>query len=286
MTAVTEGTYEHRGFEHAYEIHGEGEHTVVYMHGLLMDRQMNIGLAAALAKNGYRVVLLDLLGHGRSDTPLRASEYRMDAYAGDTIALLDHLGIDQAVIGGVSLGAGVSLQVAVHHPERVSGLIFEMPVLEWAVPAAAMFFTPFLLTMHYAATPAGWVAAGARRIPRTSNGALDSVLSLVSNAPEVTKAILHGILTGPVAPTVEQRREIDRPALVIGHGRDLIHPFSDAENLAGVLRRGQLLNARTMLELRVTPARLTAAIVQFLDEVHSPKTRHGPTIAAAAGRSR
>ena len=284
MTTVTEGTYEHRGYEHAYEVHGDGEHTVVYMHGLLMDSQMNIGLAEALAESGYRVVLLDLLGHGKSGTPLRASEYRMDAYAGDTTALLDHLEIEQAVIGGVSLGAGVGLQVAVRHPERVSGLIFEMPVLEWAVPAAAMFFTPFLLTMHYASTPAGWVAAGARRIPRTSNGALDSVLSLLSNAPEVTKAILHGILTGPVAPTLEQRREIDRPSLVIGHGRDIIHPFSDAENLAGVLPRGHLLNAHSMLELRVTPARLTAEIVEFLDEMHSPEVRHSPAIAAAAGR--
>ena len=167
---MAEGRFTHRGYEHAYEVIGDGAHTVVYMHGLLMDREMNRGLAEAIAGHGYRVVLPDFLGHGRSDTPQRASEYRMDAYAADMIALLDHLEVDRAVIGGVSLGAGVALQVAVATPDRARGLIFEMPVLEWAVPAAALFFTPILLAMHYAATPAGWLrrlCAPRARDPRT-----------------------------------------------------------------------------------------------------------------------
>ena len=267
---MVDGTFSHRGYEHRYEIHGGGERTVVYMHGLLMNSEMNRGLARAMADRGYRVVLPDFLGHGRSEAPLHASDYRMDAYATDTIALLDHLGVDRAVIGGVSLGAGVSLQVAVAAPERVQALIFEMPVLEWAVPAAALFFTPILLAMHYAATPAGWLADCASRVPRSINTALGSVLSLLSNRPEVTKAVLHGILTGPVAPTMEQRRQIEAPALVVGHARDLIHPFSDAENLASTLPNGQLLDARSMLELRVAPARLTAEILDFLDRASTP----------------
>ena len=259
-------TFEYRGHQHAYEIHGEGEQLFVYLHGLLMDRQMNRTLATTLAERGHRVALVDFLGHGQSDKPLHAGSYRMDAYAEDMLAFFDHLGADQAVVGGVSLGADVSLHLAVAAPDRLRGLVLEMPVLEWAVPAAALLFTPMLLTMHYAARPAGWAMRQIARIPRTTNSTLNSVLALLSSSPEVVKAVLHGVLTGPVAPTVEQRRAIDTPALVIAHGRDLIHPFSDAESLAAMLPNGRLAPAHSMLELRMRPDRLTDQITDFLDE--------------------
>ena len=55
---------------------------------------------------------LDLLGHGRSDRPEDPLVYSMTAFGGQVVALLDHLGAAQAVIGGTSLGANVSLEVA------------------------------------------------------------------------------------------------------------------------------------------------------------------------------
>lgn len=267
MAEVATHTFEHRGGRHAYEVHGEGDDLVVYMHGLLMDREMNRALALALVEHGYRVVLPDFLGHGMSDKPGHASAYRMDQYAIDMLALLDHLDAEQAVFGGVSLGADVSLHLAVAAPQRVRGLLFEMPVLEWAVPAAALLFTPILLAMHYVPGPAGWFGRQISRVPRTSNGSLNSLLTSLSMPPEVVKAVLHGILTGPVAPTVEQRRTIEAPALVIAHTRDMIHPFSDAENLSEALPNGRLVPAHSMLELRKRPDRLTGEIIDFLDEL-------------------
>ncbi len=264
--AVETGSFELGGSRLAYEVYGDGPRVFVYLHGLLMDSQMNQALARALAARGHKVVLLDLLGHGRSDKPLRASSYRMDAQGREVVALLDHLGVDRAVIGGVSLGAGVSLQVAVAAPERVRALVIEMPVLEWAVPAAALLFTPLLLVMHYASGPAGLLTRLVTHLPRTPNGTLNSALQIVSSPPEVTKAVLHGILTGPVAPTVEERQAITAPTLVIAHTRDLIHPFSDAEALAELLPNGRLEPARSMLELRLAPERLTGQIAAFLDE--------------------
>jgi pimeloyl-ACP methyl ester carboxylesterase len=261
------GTLEFGTWRLAYESYGEGDQVFVYMHGLLMDSDMNRALARSLAARGHRVVLLDLLGHGRSDKPLRASAYRMDTYAREVVALLDHLGVEQAVVGGVSLGAGVSLQVAVAAPGRVRALVLEMPVLEWAVPAAALLFTPLLLAMHYASGPAGLLTRVVARLPRTSNGSFNSVLHIFSSPPEVTKAVLHGVLTGPVTPTVEEREAITAPTLVIAHTRDLIHPFSDAEALVELLPNGRLEAARTMLELRLAPDRLTGRIAEFLDEV-------------------
>jgi pimeloyl-ACP methyl ester carboxylesterase len=70
------------------------------MHGLLLDANLSRGLARRLAAKGNRVVLLDLLGHGRSDKPRHAGPHRMDLYAEQVLCLLDELGADQVVLGG------------------------------------------------------------------------------------------------------------------------------------------------------------------------------------------
>ncbi|MHB8440252.1 MAG: alpha/beta fold hydrolase, partial [Acidimicrobiales bacterium] len=186
-------------------------------------------------------------------------------------ALLDHLGVEQAVVGGVSLGANVTLQVAVQFPERVRGLIVEMPVLEWAVPGAALVFLPMLLGVHYAAPVVRAVARIARRIPSTRIGALDSVVGTLRLDPDEAAAVLHGMLVGPITPTYEQRRAIAAPTLVLGHKIDVIHPFTDADHLARQIPGARLVQAHSVLELRLTPRRLTAEIVDFLTQVYRPE---------------
>jgi pimeloyl-ACP methyl ester carboxylesterase len=258
------GQFVHDNLELYYEIHGQGPRVLVFLHGILMDANMNRRLAADLAAKGNRVILLDLPGHGLSARPQRASYHRMDTYAGHVIALLDHLGIEQAVVGGVSLGGNVSLLVAAQAPERVRGLVVEMPVLEWALPAAAITFVPLLLAAHFARPVVGRIAKVARALPRTGNGPLDSVMNMFSAEPRETAAVLHGILAGPIAPTVDQRAAMDIPALVIGHKVDHVHPFHDAQQLARRLPRGQLIQASSVLELRVHPERITEQINQLL----------------------
>jgi pimeloyl-ACP methyl ester carboxylesterase len=261
-----EATFEVEGLRLHYERHGEGSRVVVFLHGLLLDNQLSRRLAADLADRGFQVILLDLPGHGGSDKPRHASAHRMDSYARHVVALLDELGIDEAVVGGVSLGANVSLQVAVQAPERVKGLLVEMPVLEWAVPGAAVVFLPMLLGVHYAAPVVRVVASVARRVPRTTIAPLDSVITMISAEPEEIAAVLHGMLVGPVTPTYEARHGIQAPALVIGHRIDFIHPFTDADHLTRQLPHARLIEAHSIFELRVAPDRLTAQIAAFLDE--------------------
>jgi pimeloyl-ACP methyl ester carboxylesterase len=266
------GLFDSDGTQLYYEIHGHGPRVLVFMHGILMDSNMNRRLAHDLAATGHRVILLDLPGHGLSEKPKRASFHRMDTYAYHVVALLDHLGIDMAVVGGVSLGANVSLLVATQNPERVKGLVIEMPVLEWAVPAAAITFVPMLLAVHFARPLVTRTAALFRRLPRTGIGPIDSTMNTLSNDPKETAAVLHGILAGPIAPTVDQRAAMDVPALVIGHRVDRIHPFHDAEQLARRLPNGRLVQASSVLELRMRPERLTGEIGQFLDDVWAAPT--------------
>ncbi|HEV2785847.1 MAG TPA: alpha/beta hydrolase [Solirubrobacteraceae bacterium] len=274
------GTFAHSGYHLTYETHGEGPRVFVLLHGLLLDAGLNRALAQSLAARGHRVVLLELLGHGRSDRPLRATAHRMDSYADQVVALLDHLGVEQAVVGGTSLGANVALEVAAKHPTRLRAMFLEMPVLEWAAPACGAIFIPMLLAAHYGRGLVGLATRAMRRVPRTGMGPIDTFLNAGSMHPDEIASVLHGLLIGPIAPTLEERREMRQPALVIGHERDAIHPFSDASNLVRQLPNARIVRASSMLELRWRPTRLTEEIARFLDAVWQPRLAADATTAS------
>jgi pimeloyl-ACP methyl ester carboxylesterase len=264
----------------SYEVYGTGDRVLVWLHGLLLDANLSRGLARRLAARGNRVVLLDLLGHGQSEKPRHAGAHRMDLYAEQVLCLLDELGVDQVVLGGVSLGTNVSLLATVRAPGRVRGLILEMPVLESAVPAAALTFLPLLLGVHYARAPLRWVSRAAARLPAARFGPVGSFVSAAAADPDEIAAVLHGVLVGPIAPTVDQRQAITAPALVLGHGIDLIHSFADARRLARQLPNSRLIRTRTFAELWVRPSRLTDEISEFLDRIWAPGRPQEPRDAA------
>jgi len=280
----TRHTFAYGQYRVSYEVHGSGDRVLVWMHGLLLDANLSRHLARRLAAQGNRVVLLDLLGHGHSDRPRHAGALRMDLYAEQVLCLLDELGVDQAVLGGVSLGTNVSLLTTVAAPERVRGLVLEMPVLESAVPAAVGVFMPVLILAHYGHRVVRLLSRAAQRVPPSGIGALDSFLSAVASDPDETAAVLHGVLIGPIAPTSDQRRAITAPALVLGHGIDLIHSFTDAERLTRQLPNARLIRTRTFAELWVLPGRLTREISTFLDRVWEGVEKAAPPGRYNGGR--
>ena len=182
--------------------YGAGPHWVVLLHCQLMPRRMQQPLARALAGEGLHVVTLDLLGHGRSDRPADPLVYSMSAFGDQVVALLDHLGAEQAVIGGTSLGANVSLEVAASAPARVKGLIVEMPVLDNALDAGIVALVPI---MFFAARFAPYTVNGLRLltgpiprglVPFWAGIALD----VMDQRADSVAAILHGVIFGRVAP--------------------------------------------------------------------------------------
>jgi pimeloyl-ACP methyl ester carboxylesterase len=120
---------------------------LILLHGLLLSQEMHAPLAEDLAARGNHVITLDLLGHGRSDRPRDMWRYSMSAFAQQAVALLDHLQLEQAVVGGTSMGANITLELALQAPERLRGMIIEMPVLDNAIPACAAVFSPLLLAL-------------------------------------------------------------------------------------------------------------------------------------------
>ncbi|WP_156756236.1 alpha/beta fold hydrolase [Actinokineospora pegani] len=244
---------------------GSGPRVVVLTHGQLMTRTMHAPLARSLAAAGFRVLTLDLLGHGGSDRPTESWRYSMTTWATQVVALLDHLGVERAVIGGTSLGANVTLEVAVAAPDRAAGLVVEMPVLDNAIVAGLLAFAPLLFSARFIPPAVRGLAALARRVPRGRQW-VDTVTETLSQEPAAMAAVVHGIFFGRIAPPTTLRTAIQVPALVIGHQRDPIHPFGDAHMLAGELPRAEFVEASSPVELRFSPARLTATIVRFLDE--------------------
>lgn len=260
------------GFKIAYEVHGAPETSarpLVLIHGLLFPRKHHRSLALTLADRGNRVILIDLLGHGTSDCPKHSRHYTMEIFGRQVIGLLDHLDIPQAVLGGTSLGANAALEATNHAPERVKAMILEMPVLERAVPVAALFFVP--LTMAYAqlSTPINWMAQLVRRAPTFGTLYGEVFRDLLSRDPVGSAAVLHGLLTGRVAPHPSDREKMEQPALIMGHYRDLLHPFSDAEALHRELHNSELVQSSSFFELRFPPNRLSDRVADFLDEAWS-----------------
>jgi pimeloyl-ACP methyl ester carboxylesterase len=250
----------------AYTVHGSGDHTTVLMPGLLLSQKMQRPLARNLADRGNRVITFDPLGHGASDRPRQMWRYSIAEFAKQAVALLDHVGLDQAVVGGTSLGANITLEVAATAPERVRGMIIEMPALDNAIPACAVAFTPLLYALTFGEPVMRVVARGARAVPRWRLPLLAEIgLDAVAQDPAPSAAVLQGILFGRTAPEHTVRQTIEAPAIVIGHPRDPVHPFSDADMLANELPNGRLIDADSIIELRTHPKRLTSKIADFVD---------------------
>jgi pimeloyl-ACP methyl ester carboxylesterase len=279
-------SFKHDGQRIAYTGYGEGPRAVILIHGLLLNQRMHEPLAKELAQRGNRVITIDLLGHGKSSRPTEMWRYSMPFFAEQVIALMDHLELDEAVVGGTSLGANTTLEVAAKAPDRLRGMLVEMPVLDNSLLACAIAFTPLMIALTFGEPIMRGVQALANRIPEGRLPLLlDIMLGTVRQDPKPSAAVLHGLFFGRTAPHRNERRTFEAPTLILGHRRDPVHPFSDADMLADELPNPTLVEAGSIIELRVAPERLTNEIADFLDECWKPRrAKTGGRTAKKTGR--
>jgi pimeloyl-ACP methyl ester carboxylesterase len=258
--------FEYDGHSISYAEYGEGDRPLILIHGLLLSRRMFDRLGPEMAALGNRVIAIDLLGHGSSDRPSEMSNYSMTFFARQVESLMDHLEIRQAVIGGTSLGANTTLELNHLSPERVRAMMIEMPVLDNALLAAALIFTPIMVGLRLGEPLLRRLAAVMRRIPRT-NPLLDLWLDTFRQDPAPSSAVLEGLFLGSSAPHKQFRVQMTQPTLVIGHRADPLHPFSDSGMLVEELPNARLIEANSILEWRIAPERLDQELAEFLDDV-------------------
>lgn len=104
-----------------YEVHGDGP-PMVLSHGYTASLRMWDGQIGPLSER-YRVVVYDTRGHGESEAPADMNAYSIATFAEDQAALMDHLGIERAVVGGLSMGGMVAQEFALRYPDRVEALL-------------------------------------------------------------------------------------------------------------------------------------------------------------------
>ena len=121
---------------HYVEHHPEGEPTLILMHGLTANAHAFDGLVSHGLAQHFRLITPDLRGRGLSSKP--AFHYSLEDHAEDILGLLDHLGIEQALLGGHSYGALLSVYMAANYPDRVQKLILLDAAAEMNPNAPAM----------------------------------------------------------------------------------------------------------------------------------------------------
>jgi pimeloyl-ACP methyl ester carboxylesterase len=123
---VTERAVQHGGVSLAWERAGEGP-PVVLLHGLTATRRYVVMGSRALERSGHTVIAYDARGHGRSGPAPRPTAYTYEDLGADLLAVLDHQGIERAVLAGASMGAHTALWLAREQPRRVAGLVVITP---------------------------------------------------------------------------------------------------------------------------------------------------------------
>jgi pimeloyl-ACP methyl ester carboxylesterase len=132
-------TFDSNGVKLSYSVRGKGE-PVVLIHGLLSSAGINWDLpgTTALLAKGYRVIALDVRGHGRSDKPAREDAYGPELVE-DVARLLDHLKIKKAHVVGYSMGGIITAKFLARHPDRAlsgtlggMGWLREGSAAQWA----------------------------------------------------------------------------------------------------------------------------------------------------------
>jgi pimeloyl-ACP methyl ester carboxylesterase len=220
----------------AYDDSGQGM-PVLWQHGLGADRNQPAEVFPAIA--GIRRLTLECRGHGNSEMgdPARLSIATFEA---DALALLDHLKISQAIVGGISLGAAISMRLAALHPERVVGLILARPA--WVIgPSSTM--APYLeiaeLIKKFGAAEGALHFEGTASLAAVAAVSPDNAASLKSfftrPNPESTIALLSSIPKDSPGVDSETIAKIAVPTLIIANDHDYVHPLAYADHLKQIL---------------------------------------------------
>ena len=221
---------------------------LVMMHGGGPDHRSLIPLAKLLA-NEAAVILPDIRGYGRSRCR-DSKRHTWQQYADDLVALLDHIQVQDAVIGGAGLGTTISLRTATAYPVRVAGLVLisvEDIEDDEAKAAEIAFMDAFAERVRTRGVEAGWQPI----LPNLSPIIGAMVREAMGDADPASVAAAAAIGHDRAFRSVEELLVVDAPTLLFA-GADWRHPAALAHKLAQLLPRGRLGEASMSDELRTT----------------------------------
>jgi len=223
------------------EIEGDGP-GLVLAHGFGGSAR-NFSPQARALRDRHRVVRYDARGHARSEAPEDPAAYTPETFVGDCARILDGAGVRDAVVGGLSMGAGTALRFALDHPDRVRGLVLAAFPPGVGIPGS---FSAVAHAFADAIERDGLEAAGERFVWGPSSGLDPHAARLVrqgflEHSPHGLAHTLRGVIA--VQPSVEELaprlQDIAQPALVIVGADDRLS-LAPSRALAAALPRARL----------------------------------------------
>ena len=251
----------------AYDEAGAGP-AVVLLHAFPLSSAMWARQRAALA-DSYRVITPDQRGFGR--TPLGDGPPSLDTAADDVAALLDRLGLDRVVLGGLSMGGYVAMAFVRRHAERLRGLVLadtkasadpEAGRANRERIAQAVLGDPASSVLVDDVLPALTGTTTKESRPE----ALAEITALLrAAAPEAVAWAQRAMAARP--DSLAALAQVTVPTLVVVGAEDTLSPVADAEAMAAAVpgARLEVLPAAGHLTALETPDELTAVLRRFLD---------------------
>lgn len=253
------------GLELAVETFGSGP-WLVFAHGLTGSRHGTRRQLAALAPR-YRIAIYDQRGHCDSTPVTDPALYDLERMAGDLAAVLDALGIEQAIVGGESMGAATTLRFALRWPQRVRALLLTAPAFsETPNPAAAQIIQMGYEIRTYGMS--GFLQRSAARLAQ--QGVSPAAIATIAEGHQLHQpaslAAACETCIRWVMPDLPQAAGLSMPACLVGWQNDTLHPFALAQRLAALLPNAQLHTLAALAVVFTHPAELGQLYGQFLQE--------------------
>ena len=220
------------------------------------------------------MIAMDCRGHGETEANLDPARISFAQFAKDLAVLLNSLNIERAVVGGISMGAGVALAFALAYPERVTGLVLVRPAwldhpfppnLRW-FPLAAGFLQEY---------PADEAAQRFAQVPEfselkaASKPAADSLLGQFRRPHARERAgILAGMPASVPVTSLTQCQQLQIPVLVVVNAHDPVHPAILGEQLAAAIPGAALSRITSKAESETLhQAELARRLQDFLEPI-------------------
>jgi len=252
--------FRHDGLDFHYLDEGTGI-PFVFQHGLGGDVSQPSGLFRP--PDGVRLIALDCRGHGETRPLGDPAKLCFDYFAADLAALLDHLGVERAVVGGISMGAGVALNFALRYPQRTAGLVLSRPAwLDEAMPAHLRVYPEIARAIR---------AHGVEKAREMLRHLPEVAVQLDSPRAEETAEKLERIPADAPHRDRCQWASLRIPVLVLGNRNDTIHPFAFAEELARAIPGAELREITPKsADAALHAAQVQSSIQRFLNQKIQP----------------
>jgi len=246
---VSERTVSRDGVRLSVSDDGEGP-AVVLLHGLTATRRYVVMGSRSLERSSHRVIAYDARGHGRSAPAADPGGYEYGDLGADLVAVLDACGVRRAVLAGASMGAHTLLWMALHHPERVAGVVVITPAYvdraQADDPERRAHWDALSHGLRTGGIDGFLAAQGEPRVPERWRETVVKVIRQRLSAHEHLDAVadaLHVVPASHPFDSVGDLAEISVPATVVASDdhADPEHPRAIAEAYAETIPGARLV---------------------------------------------